>query len=183
MNRWHYQFAASALRAGGVIAYPTEGVWGLGCDPYNEGAVLRLLAMKRRPVSKGVILVAGNIQQVELFLGKVTFDQRQQLKKSWPGFQTWIIAVGEQVPEWLTGEHSSIAIRVSAHPQIQAICQYFGGPIVSTSANYAGRPAATTRIKVALYFNRQLDYVVPGKLGGMNQSSPISVLATGTAIR
>jgi L-threonylcarbamoyladenylate synthase len=183
MSRWHYQFAASVLRAGGVIAYPTEGVWGLGCDPYNERAVLRLLAMKQRPVSKGVILVAGSICQVEPFLGKVSIEQRQQLEQSWPGFQTWIIPVSGHVPDWLTGRHSSIAIRVSTHPQIQAICKYFDGPIVSTSANYAGRPAATTRIKVARYFNQQLDFVVPGRLGGMSHSSPISDVTTGAQIR
>lgn len=183
MNRWRYQFTASVLRAGGVIAYPTEAVWGLGCDPFNEGAVLRLLSLKRRPVHKGVILVASDFRQVEPLFGCMTQDQRRQLEENWPGFQTWIVPANNLVPEWITGRHSGIAIRVSEHPQIQAICRHFGGPIVSTSANYAGHPAAVTRIQLASYFSQQLDYVVPGKPGDKSQPSPIFDLKTGRQLR
>ncbi len=183
MNRWAYQFAASVLRAGGVIAYPTEAVWGLGCDPLNEVAVLRLLALKRRPMHKGVILIASDIGQVEPFFGNITRTQRRQLEQTWPGFQTWIIPAGKLVPDWITGRHSGFAVRVSNHPQVRNLCDHFGGPIVSTSANYAGRPAAKTRVRLATYFNRQLDYVVPGNPGGQANPSPIIDLCTGVQLR
>lgn len=175
--------AVSRLQAGEVIAYPTEAVWGLGCDPNNEVAVRALLRLKRRPVEKGLILVAASIDQFEPYLTLLTADQHHQLQASWPGFQTWVVPVSETVPVWLKGEHQSIALRVSAHPLVKELCQAFGGPLVSTSANPTGQPAAFQEQQVKDYFNDELAFVLSGDLGGADSPSSIIDIVSGKPIR
>ena len=108
-------FAADCIFQGGIIAYPTEAVYGLGCDPLDQQAVLRLLALKQRPIAKGLILVASQMQQIEPFI-QVDSNTLCKIKKTWPGPVTWVIPAQSWVPEWLTGKHQSIAVRISAHP-------------------------------------------------------------------
>jgi len=181
---WHSRMAASALHQGGVIAYPTEGVWGLGCDPFNEAAVNRLLALKQRPVHKGLILIAANLDQVDFLLRELTAEQRAQLAASWPGFSTWLVPDRlDQIPAWVKGQHSSVALRVSAHPVVQSLCLAFGGPLVSTSANLAGRPSALQSWQVRGAFQDGIDYLMPGSLGGEHKSSPVTDLASGKKLR
>lgn len=175
--------AAHTLLSGGIIAYPTEGVWGLGCDPYDRLAVLRILTLKQRPVSKGLILVAGSIEQALPFLGLLTEAQRQAVLATWPGPHTWIVPVAGSVPDWITGHHSSVAIRVTDHPQLQALCLAVGHVIVSTSANRAGRPPAKDKVRVQTVFGQDLDYVLAGKTSGRNQPSHIRHAVSGTVIR
>ncbi len=174
--------AVVALRNGELIAYPTEAVWGLGCDPMNEAAVRKLLNLKRRPVEKGLILVAASIKQLEPYLSTINLEQRHQLEASWPGFQTWVVPVPDTVPYWLTGQHSSIALRVSTHPLVQNLCQAFAGPLVSTSANPAGHLPALTAEEVHSYFDDQA-FIVPGELGGADAPSSIIDLVTGKSLR
>ncbi|MGH6977933.1 MAG: Sua5/YciO/YrdC/YwlC family protein, partial [Brevundimonas sp.] len=138
--------AAIALHAGGVIAYPTEAVWGLGCDPFDEAAVLRLLAIKQRPVDKGLILIAASVTQLD---GLADWDalpdaRRDDVLASWPGPHTWIMPATARVPRWITGVHDGVAMRVSAHPVVIALCDAFGGVLVSTSANPAAAPPPRT---------------------------------------
>lgn len=175
--------AVRHLQAGEVIAYPTEAVWGLGCDPGNEAAVRALLRLKQRPVEKGLILVAASIDQFEPYLTLLTVDQRQQLQISWPGFQTWVVPVSETVPIWLKGEHQSIALRVSAHPLVKELCLAFGGPLVSTSANPTGRPAALFEQQIKDYFDNELAFILTGDLGGAGSPSPIIDIVSGKPIR
>ena len=137
--------AATTLHRGGVIAYPTEAVWGLGCDPSNEAAVARLLALKQRPVDKGLILVAGTLEQFHGLLDwdALPTDRSEAVFASWPGPHTWIVPTSGRVPHWITGAHDGVAVRVSAHPQVVALCDAFGGPLVSTSAVFRpSRPAS-----------------------------------------
>jgi len=175
--------ALKALRRSEVIAYPTEAVWGLGCDPQNELAVRELLRLKQRPVEKGLILVAANIEQFAPYLSKVTPDQYQQLQACWPGFQTWVVPAPDAVPSWLTGCHSGIALRVSTHPVVQALCLAFDGPLVSTSANLAGQPEALTAEQVKNYFPDELAFIVPGDLGAAVGPSSIIDLISGQPLR
>lgn len=175
--------AVSALRAGGIIAYPTEAVWGLGCDPQNETAGRQLLNLKQRPIEKGLILVAADIEQFAPYLARVSPDQYQQLQASWPGFQTWIVPAPQTVPYWLTGNHQGIALRVSDHPQVRELCQAFGGPIVSTSANPAGQLPAQNLEQVVSYFADELAYILPGALGNASKPSPIIDIVTGQTLR
>lgn len=183
MRAWPIEFAATRIRSGGVIAYPTEAVWGLGCDPFNRDAVCRLLEIKQRPMDKGLILVAADISDVDPYLRDISPTQRAMLQQHWPGFKTWVIPDSGLIPPWIKGRHNGVAIRVSAHPLVQALCRAFGGLIVSTSANIAGRPAAVTRLSVEQYFGSSLDFVLPGSLGGAKSASRITDLETGQPLR
>lgn len=177
------RIAVRKLRAGGVIAYPTEGVWGLGCDPCNETAVRRLLALKQRDPAKGLILVAADIDQFEPLLQKVSAHHRERLDASWPGPHTWLVDDEGKAPRLIRGRHSRVALRVSAHPLVRSLCRAFGGPVVSTSANPAGRPAPLSAWQVRRYFGRRLDFILPGPLGGQRGPTPIRDLATGRVLR
>lgn len=152
ISSFRAQCAARVVREGGVIAYPTEAVWGLGCDPWNEDAVYRLLALKARPVEKGLIVVAANIHQLDFLLEDLPDVWLDRLAGTWPGPNTWLVPHQERLPEWVTGVHESVAVRVTDHPLVQELC-HLTGPLISTSANPAGRPAARTRLRVEQYFH------------------------------
>ena len=174
--------AVAALRAGGVIAYPTEGVWGLGCDPFNATAVTRLLALKERPMHKGLILVAANIEQLAWLLEGLSDSALAQLTQSWPGPNTWLVPHHDRVPEWISGEHDTVAVRVSAHPLVVQLCAATG-PLVSTSANPSGLLPAKSRLRIEQYFHGQLDAVLSGELGQHSKPSTIRDLRSGKVLR
>lgn len=181
--------AARILWQGGVIAYPTEAVWGLGCDPENLDACMALLQIKKRPVEKGMILIAADVGQIAELLEPLTQAQQQTLAKTWgnqdkTGAVTFLVPdINNYVPAWVKGEHQAVAVRVSTHPLVKALCTQFGGPLVSTSANIAGRPPARTRLAVEKNLGRQLDLVVPGELGGQANPSRIIDLCSGQILR
>jgi len=186
LSHFRLQLALDALHHGGVIAYPTEGVWGLGCDPDDPDAVQALLQLKQRPVEKGLILVAASIDQLEPYLKDLSKKQRDQLQLSWPGPHTWLVPVNEQVPLWISGGQATVALRVSAHPVIKALCTGFGAPIVSTSANISGRRAARSLLDVQLQFSSPTaEHVtlVPGPLGDQDKPTTICDLVTGKIVR
>ncbi len=99
------QQAVDALRKGCVIAYPTEGVFGLGCDPDNQTAMLRLLAIKQRPVEKGVILIAASYAQLRPYVDEtqLTAEQLTQVLASWPAPLTWVMPASGDAPGWVRG--------------------------------------------------------------------------------
>lgn len=182
VSNWQIQQAARVVRNGGVIAYPTEAVWGLGCDPWNDEAVERLLALKDRPVHKGLILVAAEVEQFDFLLEDLPEIWLARLTGSWPGPNTWLVPHQNRLPEWISGQHDSVALRVSDHPQVRALCR-LTGPLVSTSANPAGRLSARSRLRVEQYFPGQLDAVLGGALGGRKNPSLIRDLISGDVIR
>jgi L-threonylcarbamoyladenylate synthase len=171
------------LADGAVLGCPTEAVWGLSCDPWNEQAVNRLLAMKARPWQKGLILVAASLEQLDWLLKHIPRPQRSRLELSWPGPTTWLVPHEGRVPEWVCGEHQTVALRVTDHPVMAELCRAFGGPLVSTSANRAGAQAAREQFQVQRYFGRQLDGLVPGRLGGNRNPSTIRDLQTDKLVR
>lgn len=184
MSDLHISLAVRCLCSGGVIAYPTEAVWGVGCDPWNEQAVYRLLAIKQRPVNKGLILVASSIHQLWPLYDPLTDGQKAALDETWPGPNTWLLPdPNNLVPDWIKGEHRSVAIRVSAHPLVAALCERFGSMLVSTSANLAGEPEIRSRVKLEIKLGAKLDLVVPGQLGRQSQPSTIRDLASGRIFR
>ncbi|WP_207060757.1 L-threonylcarbamoyladenylate synthase [Motiliproteus sp. SC1-56] len=184
VDRWRLKQATRALQAGGVIAYPTEAVWGLGCDPWNEAAFRRLLALKRRPPEKGVILIAADRSQIAPLLNELTPAQAQHLAASWPGPVTWLLPDPQDwVPAWIKGGHPTVAVRVSDHPLVAELCRAFGGPLVSTSANRAGHPPGRTPREVRLALGPGLDYLLPGALGGRERPSEIRDLRTLDTLR
>ena len=175
--------AVRSLRSGGVVAYPTEAVWGVGCDPGNEDALLKLLALKQRDADKGLILVAADISQFGSLVQPLTRAQRQQLAASWPGPTTWLLPHRGLVHPLSHGRFSTVALRVSRHPVVSALCRGFGGPLVSTSANTRGRQPARDAIAVRRYFSAGLDYLLTGVLGGASGPSEIRDLVSGRIIR
>ncbi len=177
------QRAAAALRAGGVVAYPTEAVWGLGCAPWQGAAVERLLALKGRPAARGLILIAADFGQLTPFLAPLPRDLAGEIHASWPGPVTWVLPAAVQTPGWLTGGRDTVAVRVTAHPVAAALCRAFGGALVSTSANRcAGRPARSASA-VRRYFGARIDALVPGALGGLARATPIRDGRTGAYLR
>lgn len=183
ISDFRIHLAVRALRAGGVIAYPTEGVWGLGCDPDNPEAVLRLLELKRRDMAKGLVLVAADIDQFAAHLAGLSNAQYQQLQASWPAALTWLVPSNGAAADWICGASHSVALRVSAHPVVSALSRAFDGPIVSTSANPSSRPAAMTPLGVRRYFGDRLEYILGGELGGRGAPTPIRDLVTGAFLR
>ena len=175
----------AALRHGGVIAYPTEGVWGLGCDPRDEAAVRRLLALKQREAGKGLILVAADVAQLADYIDLATLDDatRSALDASWPGPHTWVVPATAHAPRWITGDHDGIAVRVSAHPGVVALCTAFGGALVSTSANMAREPAPRTRADLDPRIVAGVDAVLAGETGGLAQATPIRDARDGARLR
>lgn len=177
------QGIAQRIHAGEVVAYPTEAVWGLGCDPLNRDAVECLLQLKQRPMHKGLILIAASMEQFAPYLAHLTPGQRQQLESSWPGPVTWLVPDAAMVPEWIRGEHSSVALRVSAHPVAAALCRAFGRPLVSTSANRAGMREARDATTVRRQFGSQLGAIAPGRIGSAAKPTEIRDLLTGAVLR
>ena len=183
ISRFRLRLAARHLRRGGIVAYPTEAVYGLGCDPFNPGAVADLLTLKQRPAAKGLILIAANFRQIEPFLAITSPAIRNKLLESWPGPITWIVPASPWVPEWLRGEHDTLAVRVTAHAPSADLCQTFGGPIVSTSANPSGSPPAKSRLKTRQYFNHAGLTYLPGTTSGLSKPTDIFDAQTGTRYR
>lgn len=175
--------AVAVLRRGGVIAYPTEAVWGLGCDPDNDEALARLLRLKQRDPAKGVILVAGQLEQFAAWLEGLPLELHAPLAASWPGPNTWLVPDNGRSHGLVRGCHDRVALRVSAHPLVAALCEAFGGPIVSTSANIASEAPAMSADEVRAIFADGLDAVVEGELGGLERPSTIRDLVTGQVLR
>lgn len=171
------------LARGGVLAYPTEAVWGLGCDPFNIHAVQQILDLKRRAPDKGLILVAANIEQFDFLLASLEPGQLAQLRESWPGHTTWLVPHNNQVPGLVCGEHDTIALRVSAHPLVRALCLLNEGPIVSTSANPQGLPPARTSLRAHCYFGASDVYFAPSAPPTEHAPSTIRDLRSGKQLR
>jgi len=171
--------AARILKNGGIVAYATEYCFGFGCDPMNRLTVLRLLRLKRRPVSKGLILIAANTAQLAPYVDAIPAPVRG----TWPGPHTWLLKAREGVPGWITGDHPRIAVRVTAHPQAAALCRAAGMALVSTSANRAGTAPVRSYRDAVRRFKGEVDYVLPGMVGDAPAPTPIRDAATGALIR
>ncbi len=174
--------AARVLKRGGLIAYPTEAVWGIGCSIADLDAVKKVIQLKRRPLHKGVIVVAADLTQVRHLLQPLSDEQLHATHQTWPGAHTWLLPAHTQCPRLLRGRHRSIAIRISAHPLLQALCKK-AGPIVSTSANLAKRPPARSKLAAYRAVGTGVNYVVPGNTLGLLRPTPIRDLVSGKMVR
>jgi L-threonylcarbamoyladenylate synthase len=180
---WRAALTARNLCQGDIIAYPTEGVWGLGCLPELEQSVAHILHIKRRRWDMGLILVASKFEHVEHYLAGVGDEARSHLEKVWPSAVTYLIPDNGVAPMWIKGRHHRVALRLSAHPVVRSICDHLGGPIVSTSANPTGREAAKSALRVRQYFGNDVDQIVAGPLGGETGASEIRDLMSGDILR
>jgi len=175
--------AAALLRAGGVLAYPTEGVYGLGCDPDNREAFERIFVMKRRAPEQGVLLIAADFEQIRDWVGDASEAALDRARAAWPGAHTFIFPRSLRVPEWVAGGHAGIALRVTAHPPSGALCHAFRGPIVSTSANRHGEAPARSAADIRAIFGDEPDGVLDAPLGGLDKPTPITDAVSGAIIR
>jgi L-threonylcarbamoyladenylate synthase len=183
IQSWQIKHAVRAVRAGAIIAYPTEAVFGLGCDPENPDALWRLLALKQRPVEKGLILIASSLEQLAPYLAPMEKDIEEKILSSWPGPVTWLLPARDDVSPLLRGAHKTIAVRVTAHPVARALCQALGHPLVSTSANIAnGRPARDS-LTVRRLFGDTIDYLVPGRVGDLKRPTEIRDARSDSIVR
>lgn len=183
MTAWHLREIVRCIRFGGVIAYPTEAVYGLGCDPLNHNAVLRILELKQRDISKGLILIAATQHQLAPFIETPSPAIQAKLDATWPGPVTWLVPARRDTPKWLTGKHETIAVRVSAHPVVQAICRTLEHPLVSTSANISNHPTSRTALTVHRHFHDLLDFIVHADVGSEKNPSLIRNAISGEIVR
>jgi L-threonylcarbamoyladenylate synthase len=182
MGNFHLNLAVKTLNQGGIIAYPTEAVFGLGCIPEDVFSVARILSLKGRSVSKGLILVAASPEQLEPYVDYSDNELRQKVSASWPGAVTWVLPATAIVPGWITGYKDRVAVRVSAHPVVQALCKE-AGVIVSTSANPARKIPATNAFRVRSYFGNEIDYILSGNTGGKELPTEIRDAISGNVLR
>ncbi|HWG10674.1 MAG TPA: L-threonylcarbamoyladenylate synthase [Rhodanobacteraceae bacterium] len=173
---------AALLRSGGVLAYPTEAVFGLGCDPDDHHAFEKVFALKQRPPEQGVLLIAADFSQIADWIDAPP-AAIARAQATWPGAHTWIFPRSPRVPDWLAGAHDGIALRITAHAPAAALCRAFGGPIVSTSANRHGEPPSRSGDEAARIFGEQLDGILDGPTGGLARPTPIADALSGAIIR
>ncbi len=173
--------AAEVLLGGGVIAYPTEGVFGLGCLPDDSGAVSRILALKRRDPAKGLIIVAASVAELRGWVAPADLDALPPPDPAAP--VTWITRPGPRATPLLRGEHQGLAVRITLHPVARDLSLAVDSPIVSTSANLSGRPVVRNKILLRREFGPLVDYIVPGDCGVMRGPSEIRLLSNGRVLR
>ena len=177
-----YRRIAAHLRRGGLIAYPTESCYGLGCDPDNRSAVQRLLRLKQRPQHKGLILIAASYRQVARYLHPLTPAQQQQLKTAGAQAITYLMPALHSAPRWLRGGHDTLAVRLTAHRQAALLCRGVDSALVSTSANRSGQRPARTYAQCQRLFGRKV-WVLPGHVGKRRNPSTIITWADGKIVR
>jgi len=180
------ELAVKVLQQGGSIAYPTEAVYGLGCDPKNISAVQNLLKLKHREKEKGLILVAANFEQLKHYIRPLEKDIEKKLRDSWEASEqaiTWLVPVNETISDYLRGQFNTLAIRVSHHPIVKELCEKFGGAIVSTSANISTQEAARTEEQVKQIFDNKINFIVKGETDINAQPSKICDALTNKIIR
>jgi L-threonylcarbamoyladenylate synthase len=183
MRRWFLSRVARIIAQGGLVAYPTEAIYGIGCDPANEGAVKRLLALKQRSIDLGLILIASDMNQVLPFIAPPTEAIMQRIGDSWPGPTTWLLPKRPDTPVWLSGRHDTLAVRITRHPLAAALCRRCNHALVSTSANRHGQAPARTALKVRKYFDDALDLILCGTTDRDARPSEIRDAHDGRVIR
>jgi L-threonylcarbamoyladenylate synthase len=169
--------------AGGVIAYPTEAVYGIGCLPTDETALARVLAIKQRDARKGMIVVAATAEQLEPLAELPGGRVGEAIRASWPGPVTWIVQARAGLPAALTGGRATLAVRVSRHPIVRRLCERAGTALVSTSANLSGRRPARSALAVRRQLGGAVDWILAGSLGDSTRPTEIRDARTGRVLR
>ena len=173
---------AAHLKRGGLIAYPTESCYGLGCDPDKRLAVQRLLRLKQRPQRKGLILIAAHFHQVAQYVQALTSDEQTKLQNSVGQAVTYLLPVKPSCPRGLRGEHDTLAVRLTAHPYAKQLCRMAGSALVSTSANRSGQRPAKTYADCQRLFGKKV-WVLRGQVGKRKQPSTIRAWMDGKILR
>ena len=183
MSGWRYRRAVMALRDGGVIAYPTESVFGVGCDPWNAAGVARVFAIKRRPAGKSCIIIAAHPCHLERLIDVHSPRFSSFASRYWPGPVTLVAPARAGAPTWLVDSEGTLATRVTSHPVARGLCRSHCGLLVSTSANRAGRPPARNELRARCEFGREIDCYVAGRVGGLQSPTRIIDTRDGRVLR
>lgn len=170
------------LRRGGVIAYPTESCYGLGCDPRRRDAVHHILRLKGRPQAKGLILVGAAVDQFLVYLAPIPADISRRFGDWWPGPNTLLLPKNARAPRWLTGKHEKMAVRVTAHLETARLCRFLRMPLVSTSANRSSQRPLRTAAECRRQFGSQV-FALEGRIGRRKRPSTILDPANGGVVR
>lgn len=182
MSPWALNRLVHALAGGAVIGYPTDTIWGFGCDPFAPQSVVRIFQIKQRPIEKGLILLSSRLEYCDPF---IKLDQQQRAQVSLPAEQptTWLVDASDNCPPWICGNHTTVALRITDHPLLTYLCPRLQSPLVSTSANVAGKSTARSALQLRRQFGKQLDFIVTGFSSGGRQASQIKSLASGDLLR
>jgi L-threonylcarbamoyladenylate synthase len=151
--------AQQILQAGGTLLYPTHTVWGLGCDATQPKAVDKVIKIKQRPPDKSFILLLAHQRQMERYVSKIP-KQAYELLDTTDGPLTIIYPNARKLPDNVTADDGSIAIRLTDHPFCKRLLEQFDKPIVSTSANVSGHPTPATFDDIETQVVQQVDYAV-----------------------
>ena len=170
------------LRRGGLVAYPTESCYGLGCDPRHPRALKRLIRLKGRSAAKGLLLIADHSKRLQPFMRPLSPADRARMQQSWPGPVTWVVPASSACPPLLTGGRPTIAVRVTAHRGAARLCRSLRMALVSTSANQSGKKPAKTAAECRRIFGARVR-VIAGRIGTRKRPSTLIDLATGTILR
>jgi L-threonylcarbamoyladenylate synthase len=173
---------AAYLSRGGLIAYPTESCYGLGCDPHNRRAVLALLKLKQRPQHKGLILIAGKYLQLSPYLQALTHTEQTRLKSAGERVTTYLMPAKADCPRWLRGAHDTLAVRITAHKEAANLCNTLRMALVSTSANRSGGKSAHSYSQCRKLFGQNV-WVLPGRIGKRKNPSTIRSWSDGKIVR
>tara|TARA_B100001057_G_scaffold472438_1_gene535753 strand:- start:188 stop:733 length:546 start_codon:yes stop_codon:yes gene_type:complete len=171
--------AQEVLKDGGIIIYPTEGIYGIGCDAFNQNSVNKVVTIKGRSAGKSFIVICSDVIQLNTIIDHDYMNYQELLAKD---FITWIVPAHEKCPPWLTMENT-VAVRITSHPVIDNLCKGLNGPIISTSANYSDHSYINDIKKIEVMFDKKVDYIVEGKLGGEVKSSTIKDIVTKEVLR
>jgi L-threonylcarbamoyladenylate synthase len=183
LNSWQLKCVARIILKGGIIAYPTEAVFGLGCDPYNVQTVLRLLHTKKRNIGQGLIVIGAEYRHLAPLIEPIDESIMEKIQHHRQQPITWLVPAPPQAPYWLTGDHTQIAVRLTTHPLAQAICRQIDQALVSTSANIHSQPPARTTLAVRHHFRNQLDYICSGAVGSLKKPTEIRDALSDRVIR
>lgn len=176
--------AVNLLHQKQIIAYPTESIYGLGCDPDNEKVIKKLLQLKKRSMTKGLILIAASFEMLRPYIDEsvLTEAQKRDIMATWPGPVTWLLPKSKHVSTCLSGKFDCLAVRITAHETAKNLCRQYGKPIISTSANYCGQAPCHTPEEISHYFGSDFP-IVEGRLGKRKTPSQIRDSRTGKIIR
>lgn len=184
LTSYQLRYIRHYLQQGGIIAYPTEAVYGLGCDPWNETAVEHLLQLKQRDWRKGLIIIAADFASLQPFILPLASSIETKLQTTWQQqVVTWLVPARPEVPACVRGNSTQIAVRVTRHPIAAALCRAFGGAVISTSANLSQHRPAKTACHVRQQFKGQTLHIVSGALGAHSRPSEIRDALTDVSIR
>ncbi len=184
MSPWQINRLGKAVLHGAVFAYPTDTIWGFGCHPLIASSALRILNIKKRPVSKGLILLSSKIDYVEAYISdQLSNEHVKRLQRIEKHPTTWLVKASHDCPHWLRGQHPTIAVRLTSHPFVEELCDSIKTPLVSTSANRAGQSTVANAIQARKQFGDEIDFIVSGFSTGSKTASAIKSLENNRMIR